>query len=266
MTAATISAMWRHPVKGFTPEPVTEAMLCADAFFPFDRLYALEVGTSGFDPRNPLFISKMKYAVLARFSAVARMRTRYDEVGESLSITDEDGRDWNFDLAAEAGRHGLARHIETVLMRFEEDYDPARLPLRFLAAPERTVAGTPFRFTDSQKGFISLLNLNSLRDLGYRLNADLDPLRLRCNIWMEGLGAFEDHDWVARRLKAGTAELEVIKPIERCVATHVNPDTAERDVDVCTGLWENYGHRNCGIYVRVVKGGTVFPGDEIRLA
>jgi uncharacterized protein YcbX len=83
---------------------------------------------------------------------------------------------------------------------------------------------------------------------------------------MEGLSAFEDHDWVGRRLRAGEAELEVIKPIERCVATHVNPDTAERDVDVCRGLWDHYGHRNCGIYTRVVKGGAVFPGDEIRLA
>jgi len=268
MTAAVIGGLWRHPVKGFTPEPVANALLSEGGFFPFDRLYALEVGPSGFDAEAPRFISKMKFAVLARFAAVARMRTRYDEMTESLHLTDQDGRQWHFDLAREAGRQALARHVETVLERFDGDYDPARFPLKLLAAPDPDGLETPFRFTDSAKGFVSLLNLNSVRDLGGRLHADLDPLRLRANIWMDGLAAFADHDWVGRRLRVGGdgPELEVIKPIERCVATHVNLETAERDVDVCAGLWAHYGHRDCGIYARVVKGGAVYPGDEIRLA
>lgn len=268
-TGATVGGLWRHPVKGFTPEPVAEALLSQGGFFPFDRLYALEAGASGFDPEAPQFVSKMKFAVLARFAAVARMRTRYDEMAESLRLTDQDGREWHFDLAQEAGRQAFARHVETVLARFDEDYDPARLPLKLLAVPDPDRLERPFRFTDSSRGFVSLLNLNSVRDLGDRLNADLDPLRLRANIWMDGLVAFEDHAWTGRRLRLGGdegPELEVIKPIDRCVATHVNLETAERDIDVCAGLWGHYGHRDCGIYARIVKGGTVYPGDEIRLA
>lgn len=268
MIAGRVGGLWRHPVKGFTPEPVVEALLSEGGFFPFDRLYALEAGPSGFDPGAPAFISKMKFAVLARFAAVARMRTRYDAFTESLHLTDPDGREWDFDLTRDAGRQALARHVETVLARFDEDYDPARLPLKVLAVPDPDGLESPFRFTDSAKGFVSLLNLNSLRDLGYRLGADLDPLRLRCNIWMEGFAAFEDHAWVGKRLRVGGEgpELEVIKAIQRCVATHVNPGTAERDVDVCAGLWGHYGHLDCGIYARIVKGGMVYPGDEIRLA
>ena len=45
MTVATVDGMWRHPVKGFTPEPVAEAILCEGGFFPFDRLYALDKPT-----------------------------------------------------------------------------------------------------------------------------------------------------------------------------------------------------------------------------
>jgi len=263
MTTATISGLWRHPVKGFTPEPVEAARLEVDGFFPFDRLYALEVGPSGYDAAAPRFISKMRFAVLARFAAVARLRTRYDAPARRLHLTGEDGLSRDFDLTADAGRDALARYVETVLAQFDADYDPTRFPLKVLAAPE-----TGFRFMDSSKGFVSLLNLDSLRELGGRLGADLDPLRLRGNIWMEGLDAFADHAWVGRRLQLGAAgpELEVVKPIERCVATHVNPDTAERDVDVCAGLWSHYGHRNCGIYARVLREGTVSPGDEIRLA
>ncbi|MDV6332459.1 MOSC domain-containing protein [Asticcacaulis sp. 201] len=264
--SGVISALWRHPVKGFTPEPVNEALLCPDGFFPFDRLYALEVGRSGFDPVAPKTISKMKFAVLARFAAVARLRTRYDEFADVLDIVDEDGKTWRFDMASDAGRHSLARHVETVLAR-HEDYDPAAFPLTLLSAPDPEVVRSHFRFTDSGKGFVSFLNLNSLRDLGQRIGRDLDPLRLRANIWVEDQSAFEDHDWAGKHIRLGAEgpEFEVLKPIVRCVATHVNPDTAERDVDLCAALWEQYGHRDCGIYARVIKGGTARPGDALHV-
>ena len=261
MTAAAISAMWRHPVKGFTPEPLAKVVLSQDDFFPGDRLFAFEVGASGYDADAPKFISKMKFAVLARFAAIARMRMYYDDYDRRIDLYHADAlRCFNID--GEDDREALCRYVETILAHYE-DYDPARFPLRFLSAPERE-----FRFMDSSKGFVSLLNIESLRELGGRLNADLDPLRLRCNIWMEGLDAFEDHAWVGKRLRIGDdgPQLEVIKPIERCVATHVNPETAVRDVDVCSGLWGHYGHRDCGIYALVVNSGTVCSGDEIRLA
>ncbi len=267
MPEGLISALWRHPVKGFTPELVTEAMLSRDDFFPFDRLYALEVGPVGFDPQNPKTISKMKFAVLARFAAVARLRTRYNEYDDRVDITDEDGKSWSFDLASEAGRHSLARHVETILVR-HEDYDPIAQPLNLLTAPDYDHIHSHFRFTDSGRGFVSFLNLNSVRDLGQRIAKDLDPLRLRANIWVEDWRAFDDHAWVGHHIRAGEEgpEFEILKPIVRCVATHVNPDTAEKDIDVCTALWEQYGHRDCGIYARIVKGGTLRPGDRLHVS
>jgi uncharacterized protein len=265
LAAATIEALWRHPIKGFTPELVAEATLSEGDFFPFDRLYALEVGASGFDTENPKTISKMKFAVLARFAAVARLRTRYDEITGVFHIADGAGA-WDFDLTSLAGRNSLARHVETRLAA-HEDYDPVLHPLNLLQSPLYEHTQTHFRFTDSGKGFVSFLNLNSLRDLGRRLERNLDPLRMRANIWLEGLGAFEDHNWVGRHIRVGEdgPELEVLKPIVRCVATHVNPDTAERDIDLCTALWENYGHRDCGIYARILKGGAIRPGDVIHV-
>lgn len=266
MSRGIVSSMWRHPVKGFTPEPVSEALLFPGDFFPFDRLYALEVGHSGFDAENPETISKMKFAVLARFAAVARLRTRYDEIDDVFEVTDEDGKSWLFDMASEAGRHSLARHVETILAR-HEDYDPVAFPLKLLRAPNWDEVHSHFRFTDSAKGFVSFLNLNSLRDLAQHIGRDLDPLRLRANIWVEDQAAFEDHDWVGKRIRLGEEgpEFEVLKTIVRCVATHVNPQTAEHDIDLCQALWEAYGHKECGIYARIVKGGAVRAGDVLRV-
>lgn len=262
-----ISALWRHPIKGFTPEPVSESLLTPDEFFPYDRLYAFEVGASGFDAKNPVTIPKMRFAVLARFAAVARLHTCYNEYTEAVSIRDSDGQEWRFDVSAPAGRHAMERHVETVLAQYEDDYDPVLHPLKLLQAPGFDEAHSHFRFTDSGKGFVSFLNLNSVRELGRKINIDLDPLRMRANIWLESLSAFEDHGWVGRHIRVGEdgPEFEVLKPIVRCVATHVNPETAERDIDLCTALWEHYGHRDCGIYARILKGGHIRPGDSITV-
>ena len=62
-------------------------------------------------------------------------------------------------------------------------------------------------------------------------------------------------------LMVGWARMKVFKPIIRCAATHVDPQTAERDLDVVKALFDNYGHMFCGIYVHVLEGGSVSPGD-----
>jgi len=76
---ARISALFRHPIKGFTPEKLQLAELSLGKAFPGDRLFALEDGPCGFDPVNLGFIPKQRFAVLAKIAAVAKARTRLDD-------------------------------------------------------------------------------------------------------------------------------------------------------------------------------------------
>ena len=57
--------------------------------------------------------------------------------------------------------------------------------------------------------------------------------------------------------------LEVVKPIIRCAATHVDPTTGERDFELVPALHGYYGHAFCGAYLQVREGGTVAEGDEV---
>ena len=116
---------------------------------------------------------------------------------------------------------------------------------------------------DHPKGHVSIINLNSLRDLETRIGKPLDPLRFRANLYVEGWPAWAENDWVDRELMVGFARARVFKPIVRCVATHVDPQTGERDIDVVKALFDNYGHMNCGIYVHVTDGGRVTVGDAV---
>ncbi|MCG9915685.1 MAG: MOSC N-terminal beta barrel domain-containing protein, partial [Phenylobacterium sp.] len=106
--AGHIAALYRHPVKGFTPEPLSRAQLSAGAPFPCDRLYAVETGPSGFDPTAPAFVSKQKFAVLAALPQVAKAVTAFDEDSQTLSVQAKGLPDLIAPLGEEAGRQAFA--------------------------------------------------------------------------------------------------------------------------------------------------------------
>lgn len=246
---ARIASLYRHPVKGFTPERLTSAMLEAGACFPCDRLYAVEDGPSGFDPAAPDHISKMKFTVLAKIPAVAKVRTAYDAASGVLAARAEGHADFAADLRTDAGRAGFEAWLAAVLG------DEASGPLRVIEGPGA------HRFMDSRSGYVSIVNLASVRDLGQRIGRQLDPLRFRANLYVEGWPAWVENDWAGRTLTVGEATAEVLKPIVRCAATHVDPDTGERDADLVKALFDHYGHMFCGIYLNVTQGGMVGEGD-----
>ena len=224
-------------------------MLTAGQAFPGDRLRAVEVGPSGFDPRAPAHISKMRFTVLARLPEIARVRTRWDETTDTLHVSSEGAPN----LSVKLGDPEDDRRLEDWLTDFLGE--AATAPLRLLG-------GGGHRFMDDPAGAVSVLNLASVRDLSARLGVTVDPLRFRANVWVEGWPAWAENDWVGRDLALGEARLTAIKPIVRCVATHVGPETGTRDIDVLSALHDLYGHRWCGLYLSVGTSGALTVGDR----
>lgn len=243
-----LAALYRHPVKGFTPERLQRAELAAGGEFPCDRLYAVENGPSDFDPAAPAFVPKQKFTVLAAIAEVARARTAYDESQGVLRATAEGQPAFAGALTEESGRAAFADWLGGLLG------DAAQGPLKVVQAPGH-------RFMDHPLGHVSIVNLESVRDLERRVGRPVDPLRFRANLYVEGWPAWAENDWTGRELMLGWAQAKVFKPIVRCAATHVDPTSAERDMDVVKALFDNYGHMHCGIYVHVVRGGAVTIGD-----
>ena len=247
---AHVAALFRHPVKGFTPEPLTSAALSPGACFPNDRLFAVENGPSGFDPAAPAFVPKQKFTVLAAIPAVARARTAYDETSGVLTATAPGLAGFAGRLSDPAGAEAFAAWVAELIG------EEAKGPLKLVQAQGH-------RFMDHPLGHVSIVNLASVRDLEAKMGREIDPLRFRANLYVEGWPAWAENDWVGRELMAGFARAKVFKPIVRCAATHVDPTTAERDADVVKALFDNYGHMFCGIYVHVTDGGSVTVGDAV---
>jgi uncharacterized protein YcbX len=249
-----IASLYRYPIKGLSPEQVPSALLAKDGYFPGDRLFAVENGPSGFDPSNPEHQPKIKYLMLMRNESLARLSTRYDDETTSLAIT-HGGRDVaRGDLSSAEGR--LA--IEAYLRRF--------MPSDLRGAPKVLMAPEGYRFTDSRRGFVSLINLASVAALDRVLGAAVDPLRFRGNVHLEGIGPWAEFDLVGRVLAAPSGvRLRVTKRIERCAATNVDPATGRRDLDIPKALMRAFGHFDCGIYAQVLSGGTVAEGERFAV-
>jgi len=246
-----ISRLRRHPVKGFTPEALDNVMLSAGAHFPGDRLYAVEDGPSGFDPQAPGHISKMKFTVLARLPQIAAVRTRYDDATGVLTASHPRQGSIDADLNTAEGCAAFTAWLAPIVG------DDARGELRVITAPAK------HRFMDSPNGFVSIINLASVRELAERLGRPVDPARFRANIYIDGWPAWSEFDGVGQSFTIGGATVSVSHRIRRCVATHVDPQTAEVDMDVISMLRENYDHLHFGVYASVGSGGRVAVNDAI---
>jgi hypothetical protein len=252
MTKGRIASLWRHPVKGFTPERLASAELAAGGFFPCDRIYAVEDGPTGFDPAAPAWIPKMKFTVLAKIAAVARARTAYDEASGVLCASAEGREPFRGALTDPAGRAAFAAWLAGFLG------DEASGALKVVSAPGH-------RFTDHPQGHVSIVNLASVEDLSRRIGRPVDPLRFRANLYVEGWPAWIENEAVEAQLRLGAVRARVFKPIVRCAATHVDPASGVRDLDLTAALHEHYGHLHCGVYVDILEGGRIAEGDGAEL-
>lgn len=252
MASATVTSLYRYPVKGLSPEPLESASLVADAHFPGDRLFAIENGPSGFSPAAAEHLPKIRFLMLMRNGGLAKLRTRYDDASGVLSIAQGGGVVATGNLRTEAGRAA----IEAFLARFCAD--ELRGPPRILAGPQG------FRFMDSRSGFLSIIDLASVAAIADAAGRKtLDPLRFRANVYTEGLGAWGEFALVGSRMRLGGAVIEITKRIDRCAATEVDPSLGIRDIRMVDLLERSFDHHDCGVYARVVAGGVVTPGDAL---
>src|SRR5436190_10550576 len=115
--SAKIQAIYRYPVKGLTPQAIGRADLTARQTIPFDRIYAIENGPSGFDPANPKYSPKYKFLELMQNARLAELRTAFDTGNHTLTIRHENREAAKGDLRTPEGR----ATIEAFMAEFVAD-------------------------------------------------------------------------------------------------------------------------------------------------
>ena len=249
----SVANLYRYPVKGLSPEPLERAALSVGDYFPGDRLFAIENGPAGFDPAAPAHQPKIKFLMLMRNERLAGLRTRYDDESRTLTISHEGREAVRADISTPDGR--LA--VEAFFRRF--------MPKELRGPPKVLTAPGDFRFTDSRRGFVSIINLASVAAIETAASTPVNPLRFRGNVYVSGWPAWHEFDLVGREIAIGSsARLKITKRIERCAATDVDPDTAAHDLSIPRTLLTTFGHTDCGIYGEVLAAGSLAIGDTVN--
>jgi uncharacterized protein YcbX len=254
MHMAKIAAIYRYPIKGLSPEPLTSVKLAMGETLPADRRYAIENGPSGFDPAAPAYFPKIKFLMLMKNERLARLKTHYDDASDTLVIREGGKEMARGDLGTLEGRAA----IEAFLATYCADE---------LRGPPKVLRGNGHSFSDVARKVVSLINLASVAELEKATGVRIDPLRFRANLYVEGWPTWHEFDLLDQDVTIGPfARARVVKRIVRCAATNVDPQTGVRDLEIPKTLMKTFGHQDLGIYLEVVTPGMIAAGNTIEAA
>ncbi|MGI9463771.1 MAG: MOSC domain-containing protein [Aestuariivirgaceae bacterium] len=245
MQDATITAIYRYPVKGLSPEPLDTVEVEAGHMLPFDRAYAIENGSRDFDPINPKYFPKATFLQLMTNEQLAALETRFDAGTQQLQIL-------------RGGKQVAAGNLSMPIGRqLIEQFLSAYMGSASRGAPH-IVCADDHHFADVPDSFISLINLASVRDIERVIGQPVDPLRFRGNIYVDGWQPWQEREMVGSRLSInGTPMLTADAQIDRCAATNVDPETGIRDLHIPRTLSDVFGHDTCGLYLSAIADGGI---------
>jgi len=252
VAAARVVSLYRYPVKGLSPEALTQVQLDVGGTMPFDRAFAIENGPGRFDPSAPRHLPKISFLMLMRDERLATLRTRFDDATQALTV-ERDGKQ-------------VARGVLTTTIgrQMIEQFFAAYMKASLRGAP-RVVQSAGHSFSDVSAKCLHIVNLASLKELERAVGRNLDPLRFRPNVIIDGVAPWAEFGWLNQDLQLGGVRTRVFHRTQRCDATNVDPTTAVRDMAIPQMLLRTYGHSDFGVYAKVTEAGAVAPGDAVSV-
>jgi uncharacterized protein YcbX len=254
-----ITALYRYPVKGLSPEPLERAALSPLRCVPHDRRFALARGATRIDPQHPEWLHKSHFFMLMRDEKLAQLKTRFDETTGVLTVE----RNGDVVLSARMTDAAGRAEIDAFFSDFLVELPGA--PPRVVEAPGHTFADAKQKPAARGSQYVSFINLESIAALEEVVGVPVNPLRFRANVHFSGAPAWSELAWPGAELRIGSARLAVVSPITRCAATTVNPATAERDLEIPAILQREFGHNCMGVYGEVLAGGEIANAAAIEI-
>lgn len=253
MDLPRLTDIYRFPVKGLTPERLEDVAVDTDGMIPGDRRFALARASTPVSGSESEWLPKTSFLILMREERLAQLETLFDAETGMLEIR-------------RRGRPVAKGNITTALGRsMIEDFFDGFMRDAAQGRPKLVEAAAGHVLSDQKVPLVSIINRASVHDLERVMRHEVDPLRFRGNLLIEGADAWAEFDWLGRTVRIGEVELEVTERIDRCAATDVNPATAERDANIPKTLMQGFGHIDMGVFARVKRGGRLAVGDALSV-
>lgn len=244
---ASVTSLWRHPIKSHGREAVTSTTLIAGHTMPGDRVWAVAHEASKADGSE--WVPCVNFTRVAKVPQLMAMYAHLDEQNGIVTLTHHQLGEFSFDPDGD-----VSAFLEWVHPIMPSDRAPSD---RIVRVPNRGM-------TDSDFPSVTLCNIASHRDLEMKMGTELSTLRWRGNIWIDGFEAWDEFNWIGRDVQIGETILRVRERTERCPSTKSNPVTGVHDADTL-GALETYGHRDFSVRAEVVQGGKIEIGSKVDL-
>ncbi|MDN5833805.1 MAG: MOSC domain-containing protein, partial [Brevibacterium sp.] len=273
-----VARLFRFPVKGFPAEEISEAKVGTDRGILGDRVAAFTNGS--LDVPDDSWHRYSAFTVLKNDTELQKWQVSIDlaETAESSSATVADPSATVIDSPATVTLTSPTKESTT----FRTDgRDSRAASAEFLSRRIPSQGDFPRALSvadqgmfDSQTSGISIINPATVSAISQTAegtaalapgDTELDPLRFRGNVLVDGLEPFAEFALIGKVVRLGGVRLAITQAIERCPATTVNPTTTEVDVNVPRVLASACGHLHCGVYGRILESGLVSTGDQIEI-
>ena len=244
----SVAELWRHPIKSHGREPLAAVTLNDGKCMPWDRHWAVTHDQTKFDGSGWSYCRN--FMIGSRAPKLAGIWAELDENTGLITLRHQDCGEITFNPDQDD-----ATFLEWVSPLCPSDR----------AAPSAIVKAEGRGMTDSKFPSISIANTASHQAVEGAIGHPLEMERWRANIWLDGVSAWDELDWIGKKIRIGEAELEVCEPIVRCLATAANPVTGVRDADTLGTLKNTFGHQHFGVNAIVRKDGHVALGDQAQV-
>lgn len=247
-----IQSMYISPVKALALTPISRAYLDKPGIAG-DRAFFI------IDGRGELFTQR-------ELPALVQVRASYDVDRGELALTFPDG----------AAVRGVPEPAEPVTTGF---FDERQVEGRVVAGGWNEAlsefAGQPLRLVKPGSrgttfdGYpLSMCSTASLEALARAAGvAAIDGRRFRQNIYIEGIAAHGEDEWLDGEVRVGQAIVRVKMRDSRCRVTTQSPDTGELDLNtlkiIASYRTDQPKEVNFGVYCTVGQPGEAAIGDEV---
>jgi uncharacterized protein YcbX len=252
-----VVALYRYPVKGFGPEACDALTVLEQGRIAGDRVLGFRLADSA--TPDDAWSRKHELVVLMNTPGLARLALRFDHNAMRLRLS-LDGAPLADEALDPAGRRRLCAALEGYVLGLPDNPlsgHSERVPLRLVGD------GITPRYQDNVEGQATLHSRESLAAVAAAAgDPALDEVRFRSNIVIEGVKAWGEHDWFGHRVRIGEVEFDVVRHKTRCLATHANPRTGQRDIEMMPLLMRRFAQKEPTFAIGMVANGA---GRQLRV-
>jgi uncharacterized protein YcbX len=259
-TIGTIESLWRYPVKSMAGEAMTEMFMGFSGVYG-DRCFAFKNSSAG---KGFPYLSASGQQQMLRCRPQFRHAERAAKppnLTEAMSISpgvtpaNAEPDDLMVDVATPSG----------AVLAVDDPALTEILGEGLHGENHLTLVRSDRALTDCRP--VSLISLQTVRQVERELGIPLDKRRFRANIYLDLASnrGFAEDELVGRRLRIGSsAVVMVLERDPRCKIISLDPDTGEHNPEVLRKVAQAHGNF-AGVFCAVLVEGILAKTDSIEL-